>query len=223
MRSPPGIETTTTTTLPAATTSTTIPACKVAEDRAQGDPAVDWATIVVDTERALPADYVPPDLVDVSKAGFTSGDKIRAIVVTDLDALRRGAVNHGTPLIIISAYRSYHYQTDLFAEQVEKVGADEAQRTSARAGHSEHQLGTTVDVADPASTDLRPEFGGTPTGRWLADHARDYGFVLSYPDGPAERTCYSYEPWHLRYVGRDLAAQIHGSGLTPREWMLGRQ
>jgi D-alanyl-D-alanine carboxypeptidase len=224
---PPSTTTTTpssssSSTAPATTapTTTTIPPCRVAEGRAQGDPTDDWATIVVDTGQALPASYAPPDLVPTADAGFATGDKVREIVVDDLDALRRGAIRHQTPLVLVSGYRSYARQAELFAEEADKVGDVEARKTTARPGHSEHQLGTTIDVLALGNGDLVPEFADTSTGRWLSANAYRYGFVLSYPDASSERSCYSYEPWHLRYVGRDIAAQIHESGVTPREWML---
>jgi D-alanyl-D-alanine carboxypeptidase len=218
--------TSTTTTLPtstttsAPTTTTTVPPCQVAERRAPGDPDEDWATIVVDTGQALPANYVPPDLVDTADAGFDTGDEVREIVVDDLDALRRGAIRHQTPIELISGYRSYARQAELFAAEAESVGDDEARKTTARPGHSEHQLGTAIDVLGVGSGQLVPEFADTPTGRWLTANSWRYGFVLSYPDDSAERSCYSYEPWHLRYVGRDLARLIHDSGLAPRVWLL---
>ena len=75
-------------------------------------------------------------------------------------------------------------------------------------------------MLDPDAGDLTTAFAQTPAGQWVAAHAHEYGFVLSYPDAARERTCYEFEPWHLRYVGRDVAAEIHESGLTAREWML---
>jgi D-alanyl-D-alanine carboxypeptidase len=197
-----------------------VPPCAIADEPVQEDPATDWATIVVDTNRALPADYAPPDLVDVSAAGFTTSDQIRQIVVPDLDALRQAAEANGTPLVMVSAYRSYGYQQGLFNNYVEELGLEEAERTSARPGHSEHQLGTAVDLIGPDTPDLETDFAATPTGQWLAANASAYGFVISYPDVARERSCYAFEPWHLRYVGRDLAGQIQASGLTLREWLL---
>ena len=209
-----------TTATTTAANSPTIPSCQVAESRASGDPAEDWATIVVDTGQGLPAGYSPPDLVDTAQAGFDTGDKVRVIVIDDLDALRRGAIRHRTPIDLVSGYRSYARQAELFADEAQQVGDDEARKTTARPGHSEHQLGTAIDVLAIGNGDLVPEFAETPTGRWLAASSWRYGFVISYPDDATERSCYSYEPWHLRYVGRDLARKIHDSGLTPREYLL---
>lgn len=202
------------------TTTTTIPACTIANDISAGNPNTDWATIVVDNQYGLRQDYVPPDLVDASAAGFGEGDRVRRIVIDDLTALRQAAANNDTPIVLVSGYRSYERQAELFAEAVTEHGAEQARLTTARPGHSEHQLGTTIDVLDTTSAELQPAFADTPAGRWLARNAHRYGFVFSYPDVPVERSCYGFEPWHLRYVGRDVAERIVDSGLTPREWMM---
>ena len=216
-----------TTTVPTTTTSTTagtatVPDCVIGDEDVVGDPTEDWATVVVDANRGLPEDFEPPDLVDASAAGFDSGDLVRQVIVEDLDALRVAADENGTPLGLVSAYRSYSYQEDLYTREVAQEGEAEAQKETARPGHSEHQLGTAIDVLDAGSQSLVPDFTETPTGQWIADNAHLYGFVISYPDLPRTRTCYGFEPWHLRYVGRDIAPQIRDSGLAPREWMLGR-
>jgi D-alanyl-D-alanine carboxypeptidase len=197
------------------------PRCTDGDDPVEADPLDDWQRVVVDPGHRLRHDFAPPDLVDVSAAGFeTTGDTVRQIVVPDLAALRRAAEAHGTPFIIVSAFRSYEYQQRLFDEQVDEVGEAQAEASTAVPGHSEHQLGTTIDVLDPQAAELTTAFARTPAGRWLAAHAHEYGFVMSYPDEAPERTCYEFEPWHLRYVGRDIAQRIHESGRTPREWMV---
>jgi zinc D-Ala-D-Ala carboxypeptidase len=211
-------------TMPSPTTTTAAPSrCAVADEPVVGDPSEDWATVVVDTERRLPEDFVPPDLVSVREAGFDSNEQVRRIVIDDLAALRTDAETRGTPIVLVSAYRSFLYQQTLYEQRANDEGEAAAQLHIARAGHSEHQLGTTVDVVDPTDTELTTAFADTPAGQWVAAHAHEYGFVLSYPSESRTRTCYEFEPWHLRYVGRDTAAAIADSGLTPREWMLARE
>lgn len=215
--------TTTTSGLPATTTLLPPPPpCEIADGPVTADPAADWATTVIDTGRALPATFTPPDLVEVSEAGFDSRDQVRREVIADLGALRAATEANGTPIVVISGYRSFDYQQNLFSRRVDEVGEAEAVLRTARPGHSEHQLGTAVDVLDPGVGDVTTAFALTPAGTWVAEHAHEFGFVLSYPDGARDRTCYEFEPWHLRYVGRENAAAIHESGLTPREWMLAR-
>src|ERR687894_425213 len=187
---------TTTTSAMGPVTTTTVPAapaCAAGDEVITTDPTADWATTVIDTSRRLP---------------------------DDLAALRTAAEANGTPIAVISGYRSFSYQQNLFDQRAAQVGAEEAALRTARPGHSEHQLGTAVDVLDLGVGDLTTAFGATPAGQWVAAHAHEFGFVVSYPDGARDRTCYEYEPWHLRYVGRDVAGAIHDAGVTAREWML---
>jgi D-alanyl-D-alanine carboxypeptidase len=197
-----------------------VPPCTVGAATVVGNPGDDWATLVIDTSHRLPADYAPTDLVAVTEAGFTGQDQVRRIVVADLSAMRKAAAAAGSPIDIVSAYRSYSYQQQLFDRRARLIGEAQAAEVVARPGHSEHQLGTAIDVVDPGTADLTPAFAATPQGRWVAAHAHEYGFILSYPEGATDRTCYAYEPWHLRYVGRDVASRIQSSGVTPRQWML---
>lgn len=213
------------TTTVSTSTTTTIPPPPDCRPGADGPEVVDidpddgWATAIIDPGRRLPEDYTPSDLVDATEAGFASTDQVRAIIVDDLAALRAAAEANGSPIVMISGYRSFSYQQTLFDRQVIQVGEEEAALRTARPGHSEHQLGTVIDVLDPGVGDLTPAFAETPAGQWLAANAHEYGFVVSYPDGARDTSCYEFEPWHLRYVGRERAAEIHESGLTPREWM----
>jgi D-alanyl-D-alanine carboxypeptidase len=132
--------------------------------------------------------------------------------VPDLDALRQAAAANGTPLGILAGYRSYPQQQDLYERRVDELGDAEAGSRVARPGHSEHQLGTTIDVTSAGETDVDQSWGATPPGQWVATNAHKYGFLLSYPPDASDRTCYDYEPWHLRYVGRELAADVIDSG-----------
>jgi D-alanyl-D-alanine carboxypeptidase len=103
-------------------------------------------------------------------------------------------------LTVTSSFRSFEYQQRLFADN---PGKDDL---IALPGHSEHQLGTTVDLS-----------GGDA---WLAANAHRFGFVVSFPADRSPRyTCYTSEPWHVRYFGADRAAEIAASGLSPREWL----
>lgn len=209
-------------TTTAPTTTTTLPApppCAEGDVVLAEDPAASWATALVDTERALPSGYVPPDLQNISEAGFpfTPGMALRGIVMSDLDAMRQAAAANGTPISLLAAFRTYGQQVDLFERRVDEMGSSEAGSRVARPGHSEHQLGTTIDVTDEDGSDVDQSWGASPTGQWIASHAHEFGFLISYPAGAESRTCYDFEPWHLRYVGRDLAAAVIDSGLTLRE------
>lgn len=209
-----------TTTKPeAAVREPSLPACEPDDQPVEGDPITDWGTVVVDPARRLSADFTPPDIVEMT-GNQNDPIRIREIVVDDLRAMVNAAHSNGTPIVLISGYRSYEYQADLFADDVDELGEEQAALITARPGHSEHQLGTVVDVLNVGTEDLTTGFANTRAGRWVAENAASFGFVISYPHGAREQSCYSFEPWHLRYVGRQRAQQITSSGLTPREWML---
>lgn len=185
------------------------PACMVADRVLDADPDADAATLLLDLEWRLPAGYAPSDLVDVAAAGFAGEHRVRLAVVDDLRALREAAQAQGVFLAVQSGYRSEAYQARVHEGWRTSLGAERAALVSARPGHSEHQLGTAVDLrsADgPPAWDL-DDWAATPEGAWVAEHALAFGFVVSYPRDALATACYDYEPWHLRWVGRDVAAR----------------
>ncbi|MDP9249825.1 MAG: D-alanyl-D-alanine carboxypeptidase family protein [Chloroflexota bacterium] len=180
-----------------------------------------WATTVLDTLYALPSSYQPPDLVDTSRAGLNGGHLVRSLAIADLAALVAAAKADGARLAVESSYRSYGSQVATFNGWVQKVGYRAALRVSARPGHSEHELGTAIDfrsVSGPSPWDI-PDWAVTTEGAWMTANSWRFGWVLSYPRGASAVSCYSYEPWHFRYVGRAIARAIHDSGATEREWL----
>jgi len=163
--------------------------------------------------------YRPPDLVSVRDGGVAGGGYVRKMAVADLKAMAKAAEANGTPLVAWSPFRGYRQQRRLFNDYASGYGYDEATTFSARPGHSEHQLGLAIDFVAVGDTGLTSNWEVTRTGRWMARHAWQYGWVMSYPKGKSDVTCFSYEPWHYRYVGREVAAEIHASGLTIREYL----
>lgn len=127
----------------------------------------------------------------------------------------------GIRLTAFSTYRSYHYQKGLFDRYVKQHGESEANRFSARAGQSEHQTGLAFDVGEVGKQHewARQAFGNTDAGKWVAKNAHHYGFIIRYPQGKENITGYIYEPWHLRYLGKDLATKVYNSGLTLEEYL----
>lgn len=143
---------------------------------------------------------------------------MRAVVHADLQALRTAAKAAGHTLVILSAYRSYDLQQQTFDYWTRVGGYEQALRTSARPGHSEHQLGTTIDFGDGVAAPWEyADWATTPVGEWLAANAAGFGFVMTYPKGATAVTCYDYEPWHYRYVGREVARALSSNGLPLRE------
>jgi D-alanyl-D-alanine carboxypeptidase len=166
---------------------------------AQDDP---YLTVLVDKNHPLPESYEPDDLVDLSTLPLTvsrTGLRLRRILIPDLTAMTEAASTEGVRLVIGSAFRTYQYQATLYERNVNELGKEQADRESARPGTSQHQLGLTVDFGS-----ITEEFANTAEGKWLAEHAWEYGFSLSYPQGLEELTGYMYEPWHFRYLARPV-------------------
>jgi zinc D-Ala-D-Ala carboxypeptidase len=202
-------------------TVATPPECTKGNTLAEDPRPSDWGRTLLDTEFRLRASYVPPELVAVTQAGFAQagGLLIRSIVIDDLRALRRAAKKAGNPVDILAAYRSFAQQQDLFERRRENLGLREAERKTARAGHSEHQLGTALDFKTEGAGDVSANWESSPAGSWMIENAWRYGFIQSYPRGESALTCYDNEPWHYRYFGVDQAAAIHASGLTVRQYL----
>ncbi len=172
--------------------------------------------LIADKEHSLPADYRPEDLVSLSDfdLALNRGDlSLSAAIMPDLLAMDQAARNAGLQLVYSSSFRSYDYQKEVYTRHVAQLGQEAADRVSARPGTSQHQLGTTVDFGS-----ITDAFAATPEGEWLAEHAWEYGFSLSYPAGYEEETGYAWESWHYRYIGRPAArmAELYFDGLQHR-------
>jgi len=196
-----------------------LPACEVKDELTRYHKVKQWKKTLLDTNLKLKPDYQPWDLVSVRRADIAGSGKVRAKMIKDLKALAAAARKAGKPLAVRSAWRSYDYQKALFSSYVRTYGRAQALKFSARPGHSEHQMGTTVDFTVGPGVPLSTKFGDSPSGKWLARNGWKYGFIMSYPKGKRSASCYGYEPWHWRYFGRDLARKIHLSGQVPRRYL----
>ena len=202
-----------------------LPPCRVADVATANRSYTDWQRTLLDTTYKLPSSYVPPGLHSTSEAGLNTGQRVRGFMISDLRAMARAARGAGARLAVQSAYRSYSTQAATFSYWVRVSGYAAAIKSSARAGHSEHQLGTTIDFRSYGGSApwYYADWGKTRAGTWLRNNAWRYGFIMSYPKAKTTVTCYAYEPWHFRYVGRKLAAAIRSSGLTLREYLWRQQ
>lgn len=135
-----------------------------------------------------------------------SGLQIHAQVKPQLERLLHNAAADNSPLLILSAYRSFGTQSILKTSYKLTYGAGTANSFSADQGYSEHQLGSTIDFTTPAGGESLGAFEKSPGFTWLQQHAHEYGFILSYPKG---NSYFTYEPWHWRYVGVELATKLH--------------
>lgn len=161
--------------------------------------------LIVNKKYSLPSSYNP----GVSKLAQKA-----------VDAMTAEAKKQGVWLTAFSTFRSYNRQKELYTSYVNRHGAAEANRFSAKPGHSEHQTGLAFDFGgSDQSKWLKESFASTKEGKWLAANAHSYGFILRYPKGKEAITGYMYEPWHFRYLGSDLAGQVKKSGKTLEEYL----
>ncbi len=183
--------------------------------------------VLVNKDRNLPEDFVPANLVQPSVPFPFEGDlprkRMRQDAAQALESLVATAAEEGITLYGSSGYRSYQTQAQIFEANVRRRGEEEANRFSARPGQSEHQTGLAMDVTSPeVGFTLTQQFGATPAGRWLAENAHHFGFIIRYPEGAEDITGYAYEPWHLRYLGEEHARAIYEADITFEEYMEGR-
>lgn len=135
------------------------------------------------------------------------GNGLTDEVSTAFQKMKNAAAKDGITLSIISGYRSYSRQDTIYHNYVQRDGKSEADTYSARPGHSEHQSGLAFDL-----NSLESSFANTKEGKWLNEHAYEYGFILRYPKSKTNETGYVYEPWHFRYVGEELAKKLYNDG-----------
>lgn len=189
----------------------------------QGDKAVvtnpESILVVVNKERYLPDGYEPPDLVEPNvKFSFEEAHEkrhMRKEAAEALEEMFKQAKEEGVTLHAVSGYRSFKRQESLFSHYVNTQGKEYAARVSAVPGTSEHQTGLTMDLSSPSVGDVLEEvFGDSDEGKWVAEHAHEFGFIIRYPKDGESITGYVYEPWHVRYVGKEAAKAAYDGKLT---------
>lgn len=156
-------------------------------------------------KHSLGEKYAPEDMEYLDGKGLSpkQGIQIRRNTLNALIDMANAAKEENCNLQVISAFRSYNTQQTVFMHWVKEFGLTEAQRISARPGTSQHQLGTAIDF-----NLLDESFEKHREGKWLANNAYKYGFIMSFPKGMEYFTGYSYEPWHYRYIGKETALLI---------------
>ena len=149
--------------------------------------------LIANKSYTLPSSYNPGGLLDSFQNAFFT--------------MQSAAANEGISLSVISGYRSYSRQNTIYNNYVSRDGKAKADTYSARAGHSEHQTGLAADI-----NSLSQSFKNTKEGQWLNEHCSEYGFIIRYPEGKESITGYIFEPWHIRYVGKELASALYNNG-----------
>ncbi|MGN1114482.1 MAG: D-alanyl-D-alanine carboxypeptidase family protein [Oscillospiraceae bacterium] len=156
--------------------------------------------LIVNKTYSIPESYNPNGIDPEAQKAF--------------DKMAEDAYSQGIGLYICSGYRSYEEQETLYNNYASERGKEEADAVSARPGHSEHQTGLSMDVN---TTEF--SFENTPEAQWLKTHCADYGFIIRFPKGKEDITGFSYEPWHIRYVGVENAKAMYNSGLCLEEYL----
>ena len=183
--------------------------------------------LLVNPWNSVPEGY-EPDLVSLSTDVSVEGSKVDR---SCYDALMEmiNACNKAAPRVcVVSSYRTHEYQTNSYNRKVQSYldkgytqeeAEKEAATIIAKPGTSEHQLGLAVDIIDTREWKLEEIQETLPAQKWLMEHAWEFGFVLRYPKDKINQTGIIYEPWHYRYVGKEVAKELHDSGLTLEEYL----
>ncbi len=178
--------------------------------------------VVVNKQRALPSGYRPKTLRQPSVKVRMNGTQemlLRDDAASALEKLMSDAKDKGMDLMLVSGYRSYVLQKAVYERNVSEQGREDADKTSARPGHSEHQTGLAADLGkSTGNCELQTCFGYSKEGKWLAKNAQNYGFIIRYQDGKQSVVGYSYEPWHVRFVGKGLSREIYKNKTTMEEF-----
>ena len=180
-------------------------------------------TVLVNKEYSIPENYKPNDLVEPNiKFSFDYADekrKVRKETADNLELLFQSAKKEGYDLLAVSGYRSYKRQKTIYEYNLLNNGFEYTQIYSAMAGTSEHQTGLAIDISCSSIQGmLSDKFGDTKEGKWVSDNCYKYGFIIRYPKNKSNVTGYGYEPWHIRYVGKELAKYLYDNNITLDEY-----
>ena len=179
--------------------------------------------VLVNKNNSLGKDYVPDNLVEIHEPAGVKMDsnyvnKLDKFVYQEFKDMQSDALLCNYEIFVDSSYRSFDYQQKLFNDIVSKKGLKYALRYCALPGSSEHQTGLAFDVIVRRDGILISDVSEMDSELiWLMDNSYKYGFILRYPKGKEKITGYNFEPWHFRYVGRDIALEMHDSGITTLE------
>ena len=186
------------------------------------DPS-DVLILVNKSNRApvVPVTLVKPD-VTPTKPELSENIYMRPEAAAALEELFQAAETEGVTLYATSGFRSYSTQKAIYERKLERMDEKQANASVAKPGYSEHQTGLAMDVEGESTlgTGLTAQFGESPEGIWLAENCHRFGFIIRYPKDKKSITGYIYEPWHIRYVGREAAQEIHELDVTFEEYIL---
>lgn len=165
--------------------------------------------LIVNKTYPLSSDFIPTNThktITKSMDGFCR-ECIDNEAYKAWQQMKSDAASINLNLWIQSGYRSYYYQKDLYDGYVKRKGKSAADKSSARPGHSEHQSGLAFDL-----NTITTSFKDTAEGKWVNNNCYLYGYIIRFPEGKTNETGYIFEPWHIRYVGKDLAKKLYNNG-----------
>ncbi len=169
---------------------------------------------LVNKDNPVGVDYVPNDLINTTVQTARGNVEISKSIEDDLEDMFQSAQNDNIYFCITTGYRSAQFQDALYRKSLEKNGKEHADKYIAKPGYSEHQTGLAIDISCKSKNyKLTTSFGDTEEGKWLAENSYKFGFILRYKEGREEDTGYAYEPWHFRYVGKEIATYLYENNL----------
>ncbi|RDY22666.1 D-alanyl-D-alanine carboxypeptidase family protein [Romboutsia maritimum] len=174
--------------------------------------------MLVNKNNSLPDGYVPKDLVKPNIKFIDSSTEeekqLNATVANAIEDLFSKAKEEGIIFLGTSAYRSYETQKEVYQSRVKSQGIIKANQYVAKPGTSEHQTGLCIDLTNKDRWFVE----ATKEATWLKENAHEFGFIIRYPKSKEAITQKEYEPWHIRYVGKDIASDIYNNNLTLEEY-----
>ena len=179
-------------------------------DAAMPDKNIDGTFFLVNRQQMISDQYMP-DVRVVNAVGLKQS--MRDEAATALEEMFAAAKAEKVGLSTVSGYRSYTKQATIYARKQKTTDQETADLLVALPGSSEHQLGMAMDLAQKGGSQLNMSFGKTKAGQWVNANAYLYGFIVRYPENQTEITGYAFEPWHVRYVGKEYAKAIFDSGV----------
>ena len=190
-------------------------------EAAMPDKNINGTLFLVNRQHAVSETFIPGPLRKTEVFGMSQS--MREDAATALEELFAAAKEEaGYSLSTVSGYRSYAKQSTIYARKKASTGsAEKADLLVARPGTSEHQLGMAMDIARKGSSSLNDKFGDTKEGKWVYENCYRFGFIVRYLEGFEEITGYSYEPWHIRFVGKEQAESIYRSGVPMETYLSG--
>jgi len=174
------------------------------------DKDINGTVFLVNRQLEINSEYAP----EVRKTNvYGMSQSMREDAAIALEEMFAAAKEDGVNLAAVSGYRSYSRQKTIYARKKVTAGVSVADSLVALPGSSEHQLGLAMDLSQKGSSQLNAKFAGTKAGQWINKNAHRFGFIVRYPEEYEEITGYAYEPWHVRYVGKEHANAILEAGI----------